>query len=66
MSSNGAMFIRIGAQVFKINIEDVDAISAHERPEEQAKLFMSTQPFLYTAEEDRNDRDPNEPEAHPT
>ncbi|PYE41645.1 hypothetical protein DFI02_110142 [Rhizobium sp. PP-F2F-G20b] len=62
MSSNGVMFIRIGAKVFKINVEEVDAISTHE----QARLFMATQPFLYTAEDTRNNRDPNEPEAHPT
>lgn len=65
-SSNGAMFIRIGRQVFQINVREVDAISRHDQAEEQAELFMATQPFPYTNADVRDHVDINEPEAHPT
>lgn len=47
-SSNGDMFIRIDGQVFKLHLEEIQAISQHPEAEKVAKEFMQTQPHPYT------------------
>lgn len=47
-ASGGDMFVRLGAEVFRIDVQAVDAINQHQDPEAQAKAFMSTLPYPYT------------------
>jgi hypothetical protein len=47
-SSNGDMFIRVNNQVFKLHLEEIQAISQHSEAEKVAKEFMQTQPYPYT------------------
>ncbi|BCH68032.1 MULTISPECIES: hypothetical protein [Rhizobium/Agrobacterium group] len=49
-ASGGDLFIRIGAQVFKIAVEEMNQISQHHDPMAQEKLFMSTLPYPYAQE----------------
>ena len=65
-SSNGALFIRLGVQIFQIDVQEIRSIARHDKAQEEAELFMAAQPFRYTAADVPAYAELNEPEAHPT
>lgn len=46
--SNGSMYLRLGNQVFQIEIAEIDQITQHPNSEAEAKRFMSTLPYPFT------------------
>jgi len=52
-ASGGELYVRIRDQVFKIGVEEVEAISQHQNALEEAERFMKTLPHPYNKDDVR-------------
>lgn len=46
-ASGGELYVRLRDQVFKIGVEEIDAISEHPNALQEAERFMATLPHPY-------------------